>query len=104
MLKTLRNWLYCHGKNIQFENLPPTIASGRHRILQAFHSTNMLVSCLDDKRQLLHLTKFGYSNAGEWFVPIRFLVIICFLVMMIRCQTVHVASVPEGSAFVMWLG
>ena len=34
----------------------------------------MQVSCLDDKRQLLDMTKFGYSDDDDCFVPTRLLV------------------------------
>jgi hypothetical protein len=73
-LNELRHWLYCHGKNIQLEDLPPTSSSATYHILRAFHATYMQVSCLDDKRQLLDMTKFGYSDDDDCFVPTRLLV------------------------------
>ena len=73
-LNELRHWLYCHGKNIQLEDLPPTSSSATYHILRAFHATYMQVSCFDDKRQLLDITKFGYSDDDDWFVPTRLLV------------------------------
>ena len=98
-LNELRHWLYCHGKNIQLEELPPTSSSATYHILRAFHATYMQVSCLDDKRQLLDMTKFGYSDDDDCFVPTRLLV--RTLMRMNSFQAVHVESVRGGHACVL---
>lgn len=65
----LRLWTFYWNDKKKLEDMPPTSRSTREHILRSIFCTYNQLTCLNEDREQLDATSFGYSKNGDWLLP-----------------------------------